>query len=427
MNKLVAMALLSFLLASCVGANQKELTSFALPASVEVTFSAVLPQSSSPGEVVQFTLLDQVTGLEFNRQFLDVTASGEQSVSVTFSVPPGTLLKYRYTRMSATGAADEVSADGQAIRYRAYLVDGPGHVAYDIVAAWADLPMEQPTGQVSGTITEAGGNLPISNAVVVAAGLQTRTDADGHFLIAGLPQGLHNVLVYSPAGRHLPFQQGALVAAASDTPANIQLTRAENTRVTLWMTPPVEHTSSTPVFVSGDLDALSIRPVLALQPDGRYSLTLDLPAGVDIRYKYTLGDGLWNAEHQASGDFVLRQLVIPPGAANIDIEDRVASWVAGSSAPIWFELSAPGDALLAYIQFNFGEWSTPLPMWPLGEGHWAYKLYGPTNFAEPLAYRYCLDAACTILEGEPGEKRTVSGNRESLQQMQDQVEAWQEP
>ena len=425
MNKPISFLLLAFFLAACAGAEQPELTSFELPANVEVIFNALLPESSPLGNAVQFTLLDEVTGFELNKQFLDPTTSGDHSVSITLSVPPGTLVKYRYTRQSASGPVDEVSASGQAISYRAYLVDGPGHVAYDVVAAWSDLPSERPTGQVSGTVTETGGDLPIAGVVVVAAGLQTRTDGEGRFLITGLPQGLHNILVYSPAGSHMPFQQGALVAAASETPANIQLTRSQTASVTLFMTPPEDHTPSTPVFLAGNLDAFAGRPVLALQPDGRYSLTLDLPTGVDIRYKYTLGDGFWNTEHRGEGAFVLRHLVIPPGAVTIEIEDQIASWTAGTSAPIWFELTASGDALLAYIQFNFGEWSTPLPMWPLGAGHWAYKLYSPTNFAEPLEYRYCLDAACTILEADPSQTRTVSGNSENLQQTQDRVEAWQ--
>jgi hypothetical protein len=37
-------------------------------------------------------------------------------------------------------------------------------------------------------------------------------------------------------------------------------------------------------------------PVLSSLPDGRYSVSLFLPAGADIEYKYTLGDGFWNSE-----------------------------------------------------------------------------------------------------------------------------------
>jgi hypothetical protein len=63
-------------------------------------------------------------------------------------------------------------------------------------------------------------------------------------------------------------------------------------------------------------------------------------------------------------------------------------------------------------------------MWPLAEGHWAYKLYSPTNFAEQLEYRYCLDSACTILDSS-GQTRSVPGNSQELQQIQDTVQAWQ--
>ena len=425
MKKFASVLLLSTFLAGCSGAQGAEITSFELPASVEVTFNALLPESTLPGDVVYFTLLDEVTGLEFNRQDLPLTPSGEHSASMTLSVPPGSLVKYRYTRQTTAGSVDEVSASGSAISYRTYIVDGPGHVAYDMVAAWADLPLEQATGQVSGIVTEVNSGQPIPGLNVVGAGLLTQTDREGRFLLAGLPQGLHNILVYSPSGSHLPFQQGALVAAGSETPANIQLSPTLNAAITFWLTPPKEHTSSTPVFLIGNTTTLASRPLLTLQLDGRYSVTLQLPSGVDIRYKYSLGDGLWNAEHLADGDFAVRQLVIPPGTTTLEIEDQVVSWTAGSSAPIWFELTAPADDLLAYIQFKLGDWGTPLPMWPLGEGHWAYKLYSPTNFATPLEYRYCLDAVCLRLEAAPGQMRTFSGNNASLQQMQDQIEAWQ--
>ena len=328
-------------------------------------------------------------------------------------------------RQSSNGDVNETAANREEIVYRAYLVDGPGHLAHDMVAAWADLPSDQPTGQVSGTVTDAATGKPLSNLAVTAAGLRAQTDADGHFVIAGLPQGLHNVLVNSTDGSYKPFQQGALVAANSETPASIALSPSQMATVTFKVTPPEDHTAGTPVFLSGNLDELASRPLLVTQADGSYSITMQIPAAADIRYKYTLGDGLWNAEHVAEGDFSVRQLILPEGTTDLEIDDRVASWAAGSSAPIWFELTAPADSLLAYIQFKLGEWSKPLPMWPLGDGHWAYKLNSPTNFAEPLEYRYCLDAACSVLEATPGNTRTVVANQQSLQQIQDEIKSWQ--
>ena len=426
MKKIFAFALLGILLAGCANTGQStSSSSVQLPESVEITFSALLPENHPSGELVLFTLLDDITGLDFNPQRSEMHDSGENSVSITISVPTGTLVKYRYTRVSAGGNVDEIGANGEGIAYRVYLVDGPGHVAHDMVAAWQDLPLSLETGQVSGRITESGSGTPMANFVVVAAGQQTRTDADGHFFIPGLPQGLHNIVVLSPTGSYLPFQQGALVAANSETPATITMSPSQTANVTFLVKPPADNPAGAPIFLSGNLEVLANRSVLATQADGRYAVSMQLPVGVDIRYKYTLGDGFWNAEHTGSGSFQLRQLIIPAGSTSLVIEDSAESWAAGSSAPIQFNLGAPDTGNLVYIQFKLLDWTSPLPMWPLGGGNWTYTLYSPTNFAAALEYRYCLDAACTNLEASPGQPRSVAGNKDELQTVNDQVESWQ--
>ncbi|MEX1143425.1 MAG: hypothetical protein WEC16_01175, partial [Anaerolineales bacterium] len=111
MNKVISTVLLALLISSCGAADQPVLTSFALPASVEVTFSALLPAPPPSGDLVQFILLDEVTGLEFNRKLIGVSATGESSVSVTLSVPPGTLVKYRYTLHRANGGVVQYGID----------------------------------------------------------------------------------------------------------------------------------------------------------------------------------------------------------------------------------------------------------------------------------------------------------------------------
>lgn len=427
MKKIFSYALIGILLAGCGNLDQSKgsTSSVQLPESVDVTFNALLPENHPSGETVLFTLLDEVTGLDFNPQRSEMHDSGENSVSISISVPAGTLVKYRYTRVSAGGNVDEIGANGEGIAYRVYLVDGPGHVAHDMVAAWPDLPVSVETGQVAGTITESGSGTPLANLIVVAAGQQTRTDTDGHFFIPGLPQGLHNIVVLSPSGSHQPFQQGALVAANNETPANISLNPSQTINVTFLVKPPSENPSGAPIFLVGSLDALTSRPVLAAQGDGRYAVSLQLPLGMDIRYKYTLGDGFWNAEHTESGSFQLRQLIIPLGTTSLVIEDEAESWATGSSAPIQFNLSAPDAGSLLYIQFKLLDWTSPLPMWPLGGGSWTYTLYSPTNFAAALEYRYCLDAACSVLEASPGHPRSVAGNKDELQTVNDQVESWQ--
>jgi len=425
MRKIFLLALLATLLAACASpAPQVDLTSYKLPASVEVTFNALLPESSPLGEGLLFTILDDVTGLEFNPQRSPMQASGERSVAITISAPAGTLLKYRYTRQAAAGNVEELAATGQAIAYRQYLVDGPGHVANDLIAAWGDAPTHQATGQVSGIVTAAGSAQPLPGLAVNASGIQTSTDIDGHFIINGLPQGLHNIVVSAPDGSYLAFQQGALVAANTDTQAAIQLTGTTFASVTFNLQPSTLGLSTVPTYLVGNLAQFSSQPVLNLQADGSYSLNLQLPTGVDIRYKYSLGDGFWNAEHNTDGSFLQRQLIIPIGTTELTIADQVAAWTSGTSAAIWFDLTAPASSEAAYLQFKLADWMPALPMWPLGNGHFAYVLYSPTNFAAALEYRYCLDAACTILEAAPGQPRSVGGNQTAIQQIQDHIDTW---
>ncbi len=66
-------------------------------------------------------------------------------------------------------------------------------------------------------------------------------------------------------------------------------------------------------------------PIMNLQADGRYSITLGLPAGAYIQYKYTLGDGFWNAEHKADGQWNLREFVVP--AQDTTLQDQCGNMV----------------------------------------------------------------------------------------------------
>lgn len=424
MKKLLTTLLLAAALTACAGnAAQPTLTDYSLPAEVEIIFNVLVPANTPAGESVSLNLVDELTGLSFNTHQYAMQASGQNSYSVAISVPQGTLLNYRYSRQGAAGPVTEASALGEPIAYRAFLVDGPGHVAHDLVPAWADLPVETPTGQVNGVVTAAGSGEPLANLRVNASGIRAITDEAGSFRIAGLPQGLHNMVISAPDGSYLSFQQGALVAAGAETPAAIQLTATGFATVTFTLSTAENSPSAVPVYLLGSLSETAAKPQLAANADGTYSLSVQLPTGVDLRYKYTLGDGFWNAEHASDGGFVVRQLIIPAGTPALTINDSIAAWTAGSSAPIWFDLTAP-DGEPAYLQFNLQDWMPALPMWNLGGGHFAYVLYSPTNFSDPLEYRYCGDVSCTRLEaGAP--VRTISGNQESIQQIQDSVAAWQ--
>lgn len=422
------------LLAACTSASGAGgLTNYNLPDSAEVTFTVLVPENTPKSQTISLDVLDEITGLDLNAERHPMQAQGDSDYTVKLSVPTGTLLKYRYSRQ-ADALVGEASANGEAVRYRLYLVDGPGHVAFDQVAAWVDLPTSQGSGRISGTVSDANTGAPLSDYLVTASGVQRHSDENGAFVLNGLAEGLHNLVIYALDGGHRTFQQGALVATGTNTPADIRVQPNEMAGVTFLLSPPEDNVPGIPIRLAGNLGQLGSRgqrpgglPLLQPLDDGRYSLSIQLPTGVDIRYKYTLGGGFWNAEHAADASFVRRQLIIPPGTTSLEIEDQVYAWTAGPSAPIWFDVTGPSTPdNAAYIQFKLLDWMAPIPLWPLEAGHWAYKLYSPTNFAAPLQYRYCADALCQTAIEQRQEARLVVGNQSEIQMIEDQVSAWSE-
>ena len=263
-------------------------------------------------------------------------------------------------------------------------------------------------------------------------------------MLEGLPEGTQSVVAYALDGAYMPFEQGAGVRSGLTTPAPITLKPAPTVQVTFTVSLPQDSVSGAPVRLAGNLLQLgntfadldggisvvaSRMPTLAPMPDGRQTLTLRLPVGADIRYKYTLGDGFWNAEHDLDGNFVLRRLIVPP--SDTMIQDTVSTWQAGPSAPILFNVSVPantpaGDTVS--IQFNPYGWTEAIPMWPTGNNHWVYKLFGPLNMLGSFHYRYCRNDQCGAADDQatatlPGTSRLVSTSLTG-DSLQDTVNSW---
>jgi len=135
--------------------------------------------------------------------------------------------------------------------------------------------------------------------------------------------------------------------------------------------------------------------------EGKYTLLLKLPAGLDLRYKYTLGDGFWNAELDSSGKFRVRQLIVPDH--DIVIDDTIAAWEVPETKPITFTVDVPenipGDENIISLQLNPYGWMEPIPMMRLGENSWTYTLYSPLHLVDEVSYRYCLNGQCETESG----------------------------
>jgi hypothetical protein len=407
----------------------------------QTAFRAKVPQPLGNGETIALSLLDEVTGLALNQQLYPMQSNDGVVFTATLALPYRDVVKYRYVKLGSN-QAPEIDAFGGPIRYRMYSVEAPGEVN-DIIAGWEGSPYDGDKGSLQGRVLNADTGTPIPSILVTAGGRRAFTDSAGRFEIPGLPPGTHNLVAYALDGTYQVFQQGATVAANLNTVVDVSLKALPLVHVTFVATGPNDvqgapirlagnliELGNTFADLSGGMSAVADRmPVLAFQADGSYRATISLPAGAFVRYKYTLGDGYWNAEHAQDGSFRVRELVVPDH--DVEIHDQVATWSAGSSAPILFEVTVTQNtpaADLVYIQFNPYGWTEPLPMWPLGENRWAYKLYGPIDTVGNLHYRYCRNGQCGSADdlstaGDGAQGRSAESSL-SQQDIKDSVTDW---
>ena len=211
-------------------------------------------------------------------------------------------------------------------------------------------------------------------------------------------------------GAYEPFQQGAVIAGDQETPVTIKLKSRQAVEITFQVTPPND-ALGIPIYMAGNViqlgntfadlgGGISIDPkrlpMLAQQNDGSYEITLPLYAGMDLRYKFTLGDGYWNAERSSvSGSWLVHQLIVPDQNATINLS--IDSWRVAGVEPITYEVSIPPETSTGdenFIQFNNGLWTSPLPLWPLGGGNYLFILFSPLDQTLPISYRFCRNESC---------------------------------
>lgn len=407
----------------------------------QTIFTASVPQPLQAGESLAIAVLDEVTGLAFNPQLYPMKSVDATTFTATLALPYNAIVRYRYVRISNV-QAPEATALSEPIRYRLYDVAGQAEVR-DLVGGWNDRTYSVPTGSISGRVINAATGAAIPDVMVTAGGERFFTDSAGRFDLEGLPVGTHNLVAYALDGTYQTFQQGATVAQGLSTAVEIKLQAAPLVHVTFNVAVPTD-IQGVPVRIAGNLLELGNTfadlkggvstiadhmPVLALQPDGHYAISISLPAGAYVQYTYTLGDGFWNSEHTATGAFNLRELIVP--SQDTVLHNQVATWQAGNSSPILFEVTVPastpaGD--LIYIQFNPYGWTEPLPMWPMGNNRWAYKLYGPINTLGNMRYRYCRNGQCSSADDISTQGDLAQGRAAETslagQDIQDTITDW---
>lgn len=410
----------------------------------EITFTVEIPLNTPIDQPVSINILDEVTGLAINTKIHTMEPVEDGIYSITLPYPLGSLIKYRYSRQGEAAPIQEHISDGRQVRYRLYHVEGPGEV-HDVVTRWTDTQFDGITGRITGKAFDSLTGQPLPNMLIVAGGAQALTTSDGSYLLEGLPPGTHNLVAYALDGSYRVFQQGALVDAESTTPAELRLNVADYVNVTIEISVPEGTIPAVPIRLAGNLYQLgntfadlsggvntmaSRMPVVNLLPDQKYQINLTLPAGTDLRYLYTLGDSLWNAERTSDGEINLRQLLIPE--QDIFISDEIESWSTEASSRLVFDVTVPDTTPSdEYVSMQFKPiygWTESIPMWSLGDNRWAFVLDTSTNLISGLSYRYCRNSQCgsaddqqTMGNNSPGH--SIDTGSTSLT-MVDQVDSW---
>ena len=408
----------------------------------EVNFEVDAPANTAAGSSLFIDILDEVTGLALNPSRYRMEDKGSNHYTFQIPVQIGSLIKYRYG-MEGTSPKIEYSSSGKQIRYRLLQVPGPV-VVQDMISGWQDQPFNGEYGRLVGQVVNSKTNSPIPNVMVTAGGVQTLTAADGSYLIEGLPAGIHNIVAYSLDGIYEPFQQGAKVSVGMATSALLRMVPAQLVKVTFVAVAPSDTARGIPLRIIGNILSMgntfadlgggvstvaSRAPLMTLMPDGRYNLTLSLPAGLDLRYKYTAGDGFWNAERGVNGEVIVRQLIVPD--QDIVIDDTISGFQTKDFSPVTFTVTVPENTPVndtVSIQFNPFGWTQPIPMWPLGNRQWLFVLYNPLNLVPNIAYRFCRNDQCGVADDAssigldaPG-KILTPGN--SAQNIQVEIKEW---
>jgi hypothetical protein len=374
-----------------------------------IRFDVDLPGDTPSEGDIDIVIFDEVTGMMFNPERYPMRSMDGTHYTINMALPVGTVVKYRYARVGKL-PAEEFTGTGEAVRYRLYRVEGQATVN-DIVARWSDTTLRRRTGHLHGVISDNSSGMPLEDILITCGGMLASTRSDGSYSFDRLPVGLHNLVAYAKDGSYLPFQQGALVGDNTSTRASFNLHKPQLLNVVFTTLVPAETPEKALVRFAGNYKQLGNTfsdlpggvsglsknmPAMVRMSPGIYVFSVSLPEGSDLRYKYTLGDGFWNAERDPEGKYNVRRLLV--SANNLFIKDQVVTWRDSANSPLTFDYFNPLDnpASSVSVQIFVYGWSQEIPAWPMENNRWSYTLYSPIeNLPGGFKQRFCVDSCAS--------------------------------
>lgn len=390
----------------------------------ETVFEVTLAQPLEENEILYFEMLDEVTGIALNPTRYEMEAKDNYSYFVRIPMVIGSVVKYRYVREGSTTNIIEHNSSGEIVKYRVNVIKKPAVVS-DFITGWDNNEYALNSGIISGYIFDDDSDEPLSEIMVFINGQQTLSKSDGYYRINNIPLGEYDLVAIHPDGKFKSFQQGAVIADNSITPASFGLSAADLVEITFIATPPEDEVTTGELrFISnlyslgntfneqeGGVSVLAANaPIMELQSNGEYAVTLKLPENFDLQYKYSLGDGFINAEHAEDGSYKVRQYFVP--GKNAKVYNTIQSWYSSGSQSISFNVSVPESTPendIVAIQFNPFIWMEPIPMSQVGSNQWAFTLYSPQEYLDNAQFRFCRNYQCGLADDALTSGETAAG------------------
>lgn len=375
----------------------------------ETVFEATLAQPLEENDQLYLEILDEVTGIALNPSRYEMEKKDNLSYFIRLPLSIGSVIKYRYI----LGNQIEHDPVGKSILFRATLIKKAA-IVHDFITGWDSNIYQGKMGEISGFIYDQSNDAPLADIIVSVNGQRTVTAMDGYYELRDIPVGEYNLTAIHPNGEYFSFQQAALIAESSITPASFGMNPAKKVKVTFNVkVPSDEQTLGEVRLISnlyshgntygeqrGGVSVLAASaPILNKKNERAYSITLDLPEGFDLRYKFSLGDGFINAEHGADGSFRTRQYIVP--GKNSKVNQIIATWFSQGSRPIQLKVNIPSNTPvndIVTIQLNPYTWMEPLPMAKNTQSSWVFTLYSPQEYLQNLQFRICRNYQCGLAD-----------------------------